>query len=100
NLCSKGWAFPRTAATGATGSRPDQSIDLTVGAGDVGGVKGRMEVGEPISDRLFYFLTNTSSRLSHICIFHSDYLRIGVGGPLRVRALVLVRWPRTGRPRR
>src|SRR5690554_7687052 len=28
NLCSKGSAFPRTAETGATGSRPAQSIAL------------------------------------------------------------------------
>src|SRR5690554_8135747 len=55
NLCSKGSAFPRTAETGATGSRPAQSIALTVGDGDDGVVEGRMDVGDPINHRLFYF---------------------------------------------
>src|SRR5690554_4324644 len=100
HLGSKGRAFTRTTETGTTGSRPAQSIALTVGDGDDGVVERRMDVGDPINHCLFYFFTNTSSRLSHICIFLRDYLRIGLRGPLRVRALVLVRWPRTGRPRR
>src|SRR5690606_5921081 len=99
-LSSERGAFTRTTETGTTGSRPAQSVALAVGNGDDGVVERRVDVGDTINHRLFDFFTNTSSRLSHICIFLRDYLRIGLRGPLRVRALVLVRWPRTGRPRR
>ena len=37
------------------------------------------------------FFTCTSTWLSHVDILYLAYLRIGLVGPLRVRALVLVR---------
>src|SRR5690554_1798150 len=51
NLCSKGSAFPRTAETGATGSRPAQSIALTVGDGDDGVVERSEEHTSELQSR-------------------------------------------------
>src|SRR5690606_21952 len=50
-----------------------------------------------VTTRLIFFFVLVAVGLA---IVLPPYLRIGLRGPFRVRALVLVRWPRSGRPRR
>src|SRR5271165_2970467 len=44
--------------------------------------------------------TSEGGRSAHYCTDYFFLPAIALAGPLRVRALVWVRWPRTGRPRR
>src|SRR5690606_41784976 len=53
HLGSERRAFTRTTETGTTGSRPAQSVALTVGNGDDGVVERRVDVGDTINHRLF-----------------------------------------------
>jgi len=57
NLGSKRRALARTAETRSTGGGPAQSVALTIGNGDDGVIERRVDVSNPIDDRLFYFLT-------------------------------------------
>ncbi len=87
--CERG-GFARTTETRTTGGRPGQSIALTVGDGHDGVVKRSVDVGDAINHCLFDFLRGRAAGFA-MSIFLGDYLRIGLRGPLRVRALVLVR---------
>src|SRR5690606_19183845 len=94
NLRSKRGAFTRTAETGTTGGRPGQYIALTIRDGDDRVVKGRVNVSNTVRHSPGYFLpTSAAVFLRHdTCLPEiRTYLRIGFRGPLRVRALVLVR---------
>src|SRR5690606_38185951 len=50
-----------------------------------------------VTTRLIFFLVFAAAGLA---IIQVPYFLRALRGPLRVRALVLVRWPRSGRPRR
>ena len=63
-------------------------------------VEGSMDVRDRVGDVLFDLLTNTLSSLNHELFLYPFVSLIALRGPLRVRALVRVRWPRTGKPRR
>src|SRR5690606_16765305 len=89
----------RTAETRAARSRPRQRIALAIGDGDDGVVERSVDVGDAVGDdSLDLLLGLGSSWLGHG--LYIPYCLIALRGPLRVRALVRVRWPRSGRPRR
>src|SRR3546814_3686201 len=57
-----------------------------------------MDVGDAIGDDALDLLLRLGSGwFGHVCFL---YFLMALRGPLRVRALVRVRWPRSGRPRR
>src|SRR6185437_4633022 len=121
HLGSERGGLARTTETGAAGSGPRQGIALTIGDGDDGVVEGGLHVGHGIRDNALDLLLGLD-RLSHNFLrllvigaatngrfpylsrsgttAQVHYFLIARRGPLRVRALVRVRWPRTGRPRR
>src|SRR3546814_19795292 len=78
--------------------RPLQRCALAVGDGDDGVVERSMDVGDAIGDDALDLLLRLGSGwFGHVCFL---YFLMALRGPLRVRALVRVRWPRSGRPRR
>ena len=109
DLSSKRCALTGTAETRTTGGGPGKGVALAVGNGHDGVVEGSVDVCDTVpqlSSSPFYvneYLALPYQNCS--CIKTTGrssccYLRIGLRGPLRVRALVLVRCPRTGRLRR
>src|SRR5262249_15964153 len=102
------------------GRRPGDGVSLSVGNGDHGVVEGRVHMRDSGSDILAFAAANAggffahsrsscgpalpspaeiwSCRLGNWTYFFLP--AIGLAGPWRVRALVWVRWPRTGSPRR
>lgn len=107
NLGSKRRRLARALETLATGRSPRQSIALAVGDRDDGVVERSVNVCNTVRNVLANFLTYTSScvvcrRLSHCVPSISYFFKAAapLRGPLRVRALVRVRCPRMGRPRR
>src|SRR5690606_6283894 len=93
----------RALEAGAAGRGPRQGVALTVGDGDDGVVEGRVDVSNPVGHVLLDFLADArGAALSFRHVLSSGYFFRDAAarrGPLRVRALVRVRWPRTGRPR-
>lgn len=93
-LSSKRRGLARTAETRTTGGSPRKRITLTVGDGHDGVVERRVDVGDAINHCLLIFLRGRAAGFAmtkFLSIRWCDYLRIGLRGPLRVRALVLVR---------
>src|SRR5690606_17312630 len=101
----------RTLESLAAARRPGERAALAVGDGDDRVVERCMHVRDAVGDVLANLLAH-ALRGGVGCSSHVDLLskcpdpaqRLTMaperGGPLRVRALVLVRWPRTGSPRR
>lgn len=93
-LSSERGGLAGTAETRTAGGSPGQGVTLTIGNGHDGVVKGRMDVGDASTTVFLTFLRGRAAGFA-MSIFLSirwcDYLRIGLRGPLRVRALVLVR---------
>ena len=88
---------------GAAGGLPRDHVALTVGEGHDRVVEGGLDVG--LADRNVLLdaaagaaaLRALSRHYFFTFFLPATCMRFG---PLRVRALVLVRWPSTGRPRR
>lgn len=83
---------------------PRQRVALTVGDGDDGVVERSVNVRDAVRDVLLDLLRTREAPLVEafaIIQFLDYFFRDAAArrGPLRVRALVRVRWPRTGRPR-
>src|SRR5437588_4338072 len=92
-------------ALGAGGA-PGDHVPLQVGDGDDRVVEGALDVGLPHRDVLAFAAACADHfLLGHLCALglYLPFLRRTPTvrfGPRRLRALVRVRWPRTGRPRR
>src|SRR4051812_16287737 len=88
---------------GAAGGLPRDHVAFAVGERDDGVVERRLDVrladGDVLLDLAATTLRAAGSRAHFLPAFFlpATCMRFG---PLRVRALVLVFWPRTGRPRR
>src|SRR5207248_7755985 len=84
------------------GRRPRQDVALHVGDGHDGVVEGALDVRDPVGHVLAFAPPRaTASRLRLRHYFLTFFFPATVFlGPLRLRALVWVRWPWTGRPRR
>jgi hypothetical protein len=107
DLGGKRRGLARTLETLATRRRPRQGIALAVGDRDDGVVERSMHVRDAVRTFLRTFLrTRCAALLAGLLPWWSlnpDYFFsdcAALRGPLRVRALVRVRWPRIGRPRR
>src|SRR3954465_11671434 len=93
----------RALEAGAAGGLPRDHVALAVGERDDRVVEGRLDVRLADRDVLLDFaataLGATRGRHYFLPAFFlpATCMRLG---PLRVRALVFVFWPRTGRPRR
>src|SRR6185295_16686428 len=99
----------RAFEAGRAGRLPGDHVALGVGQGDDRVVEGSLDVSLAVGDVLFDPAPGApfgrffgSRHLSGL--YFCGALRLPATlirrGPLRPRALVLVRWPRTGRPRR
>src|SRR5919109_1362359 len=88
---------------GAAGGLPGDHVALAVGEGDdrvvEAGLDVRLTDWDVLLDAAAAALRTTGSRTHFLPAFFLPATCIRLG-PLRVRALVLVFWPRTGRPRR
>src|SRR3954452_25061010 len=87
------------------GARPGDHVAHGVGDRDDRVVERALDVGVPVGDVLLllaaYLLRGRALLCGRHYFFPAFFLPATVFfGPLRVRALVWVRWPRTGRPRR
>src|SRR6185369_15572701 len=122
HLRGKGRALARATETATTRSGPGQRVALPVGDRDDRVVERRVDVRDPVQHVLaclLGFLRGCSSvRGCGLLVGHLARLPLGnlvepyalpggafsltacLRGPLRVRALVRVRCPRSGRPRR
>src|SRR6185437_13956533 len=89
--------------TGAAGGLPRDDVPFAVGERDDRVVEGSLDVRLPDRDVLAHAATaalGSPGSWAHFLpafFLPATCMRLG---PLRVRALVLVFWPRTGRPRR
>ena len=101
-LCCKWCTFARTFKSCPSRSCPCQSIALTVSNRNNRIIKRCVNMSNAFSDVLFYFFANLRCSCSNdVSNPYSYFLpAIALRGPLRVRALVRVRWPRTGKPLR
>ena len=109
--CHLGGVWGRLARSfepdGTTGS-PNHGVAALVGDGDDGVVEGGLDMSLPMSDVLplapanpFWCVLQLLPASAPLTYFFTFFLpAMATLGPLRVRALVWVRWPRTGRPRR
>ncbi|AHE47769.1 hypothetical protein AH4AK4_0265 [Aeromonas hydrophila 4AK4] len=88
-LGSKRSGLTGTTETGTTRGSPRQSVALTVSNGHDCVVERCMNVRNTVAHLLFNALASTSRSFSHF--LPSRYFLIALRGPLRVRALVLVR---------
>src|SRR5262249_38216941 len=82
---------------------PGEDVPLQVGDGDDRVVERRLDVRDAVGDVLAFLLARASPRgtgLRHDYFFTFFLPATVFFGPLRVRAFVWVRCPRTGRPRR
>ncbi len=84
------WLGTLTTETRTTSGSPRQGIPLTVGNGYDRVVKRCMNVSDTIAYLLSNALASTSRSFCHF-LHLPVYFLIGLRGPLRVRALVLVR---------
>ena len=97
HLCCKRCTFARTFESYCTCTRPTQGIACWVSNGNYSIVERRTNVGNCLRYFFLYFLACFSFCL---CFCHVNLLYFFICrlGPLRVRALVLVRCPCTGNP--
>src|SRR6266581_4822538 len=104
DLGGKGRALARPLETLAAGAAPGEDVALGVGQRHDGVVEGGLDMRLAHDDVLLLAAAGADDfLLRHDCYFFaSAFLRTPtvLRGPRRVRALVRVRWPRTGRPRR
>src|SRR5580700_662591 len=101
-LGGEGRALPAAFESDIAGRGPRDHVPLGVGDGDDGVVERTLDVGDTHGHVLAFALSGTTTAglgLGHYLrtFFLPATVRLG---PLRVRALVRVRWPRTGRPLR
>ena len=95
------------------GGLPAERVALLVGDGDDGVVEARLDENEPKWNVLPFpllellVLARVLAPAALFCVFAMGYFvafflpaTVPLRGPLRVRALVWVRWPRTGSERR
>src|ERR1019366_9463924 len=98
---AEGREFARTLKANLARRGPRQHVAFGVGNGNDGVVERTLDVRDSEGNVLTFLLTDLTNRrwLSHyfVTFFLPATVRLG---PLRVRALVRVRWPRTGRPLR
>ena len=96
-----GRRLARTLETDLARRGPREHVALGVGDRDDRVVERALDVRDPEGDVLAFLLAGLANRggLGHyfVTFFLPATVRLG---PLRVRALVRVRWPRTGRPLR
>src|SRR6185369_16670593 len=104
----------RALEAGVARGRPGKHVALAVGDRHDGVVERRMHVGDALGDVLLDLLARACLRgllqlLAGRCVSGRHQATLPTGtfsltaaflGPVRVRALVRVRWPRTGRPLR
>src|SRR5690606_9121470 len=105
NLCCERRGLARALETGATSRRPRQGVALAVGNGDDSVVERCVDVRDAVRYALFDLLASArGAACGSFChlLFLDYFFREAAArrGPLRVRALVRVRCPCTGRPRR
>src|SRR5215210_6737201 len=120
DLSRVGCGFAGAFEAHGAGRRPGDRIALGVGDGNHRIVEARIHMRDAGGDVLAFASTDAGGFLSHtlspFAARSRDRLQTGrwtpgretyfffpaiaFAGPLRVRALVWVRWPRTGRPRR
>jgi len=111
DLRSERRRLARALEARTAGRRPRQGVALPVGDRDDRVVEGRGMCAMPSATLFLTFLRTRAPAFGccvAICGFLDRYLPAGLApvlardffGPLRVRALVRVRCPRTGRPRR
>src|SRR6266581_1201318 len=104
DLGGKGRALARPLETLAAGAAPGEDVALGVGQRYDGVVEGGLDMRLAHDDVLLLAAAGADDfLLRHDCYFFaSAFLRTPtvLRGPRRVRALVRVRWPRTGRQRR
>jgi hypothetical protein len=102
-------ALARAAEAQRTGAGPGDGVAFQVGDSDDGVVEGRLDMHDPIVDDALFLLFEAFLLARFCWCFRHNYVfaaafflfaTVPRRGPLRVRALVWVRWPRTGRPRR
>lgn len=98
NLCGEGCTLARSLETAASGACPTKGVSLPVRNGNDGVIERGVYMRHTVHHRLFYSFTRASFWSCHCQIVY--FLRITCRGPLRVRAFVCVRCPRTGNPRR
>src|SRR6185295_76817 len=92
----------------AAGGGPGERVALAIGDRDDRVVEGRVHVADAVAHVLADLLAHTlrgvaGGSLGHVLSLSRIYFFsawAALRGPLRVRALVRVRWPRMGRPRR
>ena len=98
--------FARAAKTARAGRRLRNQIPFQVGDRDHRIVERRRDVNDSGRNILLLFLAKDLFLAACCCFCHyflpgAFFLAtVARRGPLRVRALVWVRWPRTGSPRR
>src|SRR5438445_935707 len=104
DLGGKGRALARALEALAAGAAPGEDVALGVGQRHDRVVEGGLDVRLAHDDVLLFAAAGADDfLLRHDCYFFaSAFLRTPtvLRGPRRVRALVRVRWPRTGSPRR
>ena len=96
-------ALARPLEADAAGRRPRDDVALGVGDRDDRVVERALDVNDTDGDVLALALAGAAPawlRLRHYFLTAFFLLATVFFGPLRVRALVWVRWPRTGRPLR
>src|SRR5690606_17187500 len=103
HLGGEGRRLARALEAHVAGRGPGQHVAALVGEGDDRVVEAALDVGDAVADVLPLALARPAPAgglgLGHY--LRTFFLPATVFfGPLRVRALVWVRWPRTGRPRR
>ena len=108
NLSSERRGLTGALETLSAGGGRRNDVALAISDRDDSVIEGRVDVSDAFRHNLANLLT-TASRSRGIFISvasHANPLNYFLSvtptlrGPLRVRALVLVLWPRTGRPRR
>src|SRR4051794_16215203 len=103
DLCGEGSRLAGALEAGAAGGLPGDDVALAVGEGDdrvvEAGLDVRLADGDVLLDAAAAALGTAGSGAHFLPAFFLPATCIRFG-PLRVRALVLVFWPRTGRPRR
>src|SRR6476646_12178398 len=104
HLSGKRGRLARAFEASRAGRLPGDHVAFGVGQGDDRVVEGSLDVRLPVGDVLFDAAARAPFGgffLGHLAAYT---LRLPATlrrrGPLRPRALVFVRWPRTGRPRR
>src|SRR5438132_1267678 len=102
DLGGKGRALARPLEALAAGAAPGEDVALGVGQRHHRVVEGGLDVGLAHRDVLILAASGTDDFLLRHYFFSAAFFRTPtvLRGPRRVRALVRVRWPRTGRPRR